>query len=109
MATVIPIEQLRRSPTAALFEGGDEVAVSVFVVEYERDQGVGVHVHPYAEVFVVEAGTAVFTVDGEELTVDGGHLVVVPPQTPHGFRGAGEGKLRVVSVHPSGKTVQTWI
>ena len=31
MATVIPIESLRRSPSAVLFEGRDDVALSVFV------------------------------------------------------------------------------
>jgi quercetin dioxygenase-like cupin family protein len=106
-ATVMPIEQLRRSPTAALFEGGDQIAASIFVTRYERGQGPDLHLHPYAEAFVVTAGTATFTVDGEELTVEAGHIVVVPPQTPHGFKGAGDDTLRVVSVHPSGAVEQT--
>ena len=109
MARVIPIEDLRRSPTAALFEGGDEVAASIFVTEYRRGQGPDLHVHPYAEVFVVETGTATFTAGDEELTVTGGHIVIVPPETPHGFKGAGDDVLRVVSVHPSGRTQQTWV
>ena len=109
MARVIPIEDLRRSPTAALFEGGDEVAASIFVTEYQRGQGPDLHVHPYAEVFVVETGTATFTAGDEELTVTGGHIVIVPPETPHGFKGAGDDLLRVVSVHPNGRTIQTWV
>lgn len=56
-----PVDDLRRSPTAALFEGGDDVDVAIFVTRYERGQGPDLHVHPYAEVFVVRAGTAVFT------------------------------------------------
>jgi quercetin dioxygenase-like cupin family protein len=107
MARVIPIEDLRRSQTAALFEGGDEVAGSVFVTEYRRGQGPDLHVHPYAEVFVVETGTATFTAGDEQLTVEGGHIVVVPAQTPHGFKGAGDDLLRVVSFHPSGTVRQT--
>jgi quercetin dioxygenase-like cupin family protein len=107
MATVIPIEQLRRSPTAALFEGGDELGISIFVTEYERGQGPGLHVHPYPETFVVETGTAVFTAGAEQLTVAGGHIVTVPAETPHGFKGAGDDTLRVVSVHPSGRVQQT--
>jgi len=78
MATVIPIEDLRRSPTAALFEGRDEAPVSIFVTQYERGQGPALHVHPYPEVFVVRTGTAVFTVGGEELTVSEGHIVIAP-------------------------------
>jgi mannose-6-phosphate isomerase-like protein (cupin superfamily) len=109
MATVTPIEDLRRSATAVLFEGRDEVALSIFVTEYGRSQGPGLHVHPYPEVFVVESGTAAFSVGEDELTVEGGHIVVVPAETPHGFKGAGDDTLRVVSVHPSSTVQQTWL
>ena len=52
-------------------------------------------------------GTAMFTAGDEELTVAAGHVVVVPANTPHGFRGAGGDTLRVVSVHPSPSVQQT--
>ena len=107
VATVIPIEDLRRSPTAALFEGGDDVATSIFVTQYARGEGPALHLHPYPEVFVVLTGTAAFTAGDEELTVAGGHIVVVAAHTPHGFQGAGDDILRVVSVHPSGAVDQT--
>ena len=107
MATVIPIEDLRRSAAAALFQGGDDVAISIFVTEFERGRGPSLHIHPYPEVFVVETGTAAFTVGDDTLEVAGGHIVVVPAQTPHGFKGAGDDTLRVVSVHPSGTVEQT--
>lgn len=107
MATVIPLEQLRRSPTAALFEGRDEVPVSIFVTRYERGQGPDLHVHPYPEVFVVETGTAAFTAGDEEVVAGAGHVVVVPADTPHGFKNPGDDTLRVVSVHPSPTVQQT--
>lgn len=107
MARVIPIDDLRRSATAALFEGGDDVGVSIFVTAYERGQGPDLHLHPYPEVFVVETGTAVFTAGDERLTVEAGRIVVVPGRTPHGFKCAGEATLRVVSVHPAGAVEQT--
>jgi quercetin dioxygenase-like cupin family protein len=107
MPAAIPLDALRRSPTALLYEGGDDIPVSLFVTEYARGQGPDLHLHPYAEVFLVEAGTARFTVGDEDLEVGGGHVLVVPPQTPHGFKGAGDDTLRVVSVHPSPVVVQT--
>jgi quercetin dioxygenase-like cupin family protein len=107
MATVIPIDDLRRSATAALFEGRDDVAVSIFVTEYARGQGPSLHLHPYPEVFVVQTGTATFTAGDEQLTVPAGHIVVVPARTPHGFTCVGEDTLRVVSVHPNGTVEQT--
>jgi quercetin dioxygenase-like cupin family protein len=107
MATVIPIEELRRSPTAALFQGRDDIPVSIFVTQYERGHGPSLHLHPYPEVFVVQTGTAVFTAGAEELRVSEGHVVIVPAETPHGYKCAGEDTLRVVSVHPSGTVQQT--
>ena len=107
MASVTPIDELRRSPTACLFQGRDEAPVSIFVTEYQRDQGPDLHLHPYPEVFVVETGTARFTAGDEELIVEGGNIVVVPAETPHGFKGHGDDTLRVVSVHPSPTVKQT--
>src|SRR3712207_1434920 len=107
MATVTPPEELRRSPTASLFEGRDDIPVSIFVTEYQRGQGPQLHLHPYPEAFVVLTGTATFTSGEEELRVTGGHLVVVPGDTPHRFESAGDETLRVVSVHPSPTVTQT--
>lgn len=104
---VIPLDDLRRSATAALFQGGDDVPLSIFVTEYPRGQGPALHLHPYPEVFVVQTGTAAFTVGEEDVVVPAGNVVVVPADTPHGFRGAGDDRLRVVSVHPSGTVRQT--
>jgi quercetin dioxygenase-like cupin family protein len=107
--TVIALEDLRFSPTATLFEGGDEVGVSVFVTTYAPGQGVGRHRHPYPELFLVEAGTAAFTIGDEQLEVAAGHVVVAPAEAVHAFRCAGGDTLRVVSVHPRGAVEQTFL
>jgi quercetin dioxygenase-like cupin family protein len=107
MAKVTPIDDLRLSATAALFEGRDDIPVSIFVTRYEAGQGPDLHFHPYAEAFVVEAGTARFTVGDGEVEVGAGHVVVVPAETVHGFKCVGEDELSVVSVHPSPTVKQT--
>jgi mannose-6-phosphate isomerase-like protein (cupin superfamily) len=107
MATVIPIEELQRSPRAALFQGRDEIPVSIFILRYDRDEGPDLHRHPYAEVFVVEEGTATFTVGDEQVVVEEGHITIVPPETPHGFKNRHGGVLRVLSVHPTAEVQQT--
>ena len=106
-ATVIPLDDIRRSPRAALFEGGDDVAISMFVTRYELDEGPDLHTHPYAEVFYVQEGTATFTVGDGEVVAGEGHIVVVPPETVHGFKNRTGGVLRVVSAHPNGRVLQT--
>ena len=110
MAKVIPLDELRFSPTAALFEGRDDIGASIFVTRFpERGQGPGLHVHPYPEAFVVEEGVAVFTAGDEEIEVGSGNVVVVPAETPHGFKNASDDALRVLSVHPNPTVEQTWL
>ena len=108
MATVLPFEDFRVSPTALRFQGGAHgIPVSSFVTAHERGQRVRLHFHPYAELFVVHAGTARFTAGDEELTVDAGNFVIVPPETPHGFECVSDETLQIVSVHPSPEVIQT--
>lgn len=73
----------------------------------ERGKGPDLHLHPYPELFVVQTGTAVFTAGDEEVTVEAGHIVIVPAETPHMFKCAGDDTLGVVSVHPSREVQQT--
>src|SRR5918998_498151 len=110
MATVIPFEEMRSSPTASLFEGdkhGEGVPISSFIVATDPGRGPALHTHPYAEVFVVLEGQATFTSAHEEVTVAGGNVVVVPPEAPHKFVNSGSGTLRMVNIHPNGTVVQT--
>jgi mannose-6-phosphate isomerase-like protein (cupin superfamily) len=107
VATVIPLEDLRRSPRAALFEGGDLIPVSSFITEFDRGDGPDLHLHPYAEVFIVQSGTARFTVGEEQIEVPHGNVVIVPAETAHGFKSVSDDKLRVLSVHPSPTVIQT--
>ena len=108
MARVIPIDDIRLSRRAALYEGADDgVDASSFITQNQRGEGPDLHFHPYPEVFVVHAGTAEFTVGDEQLTVAAGNVVVVPAETPHGFKSAADETLRVISIHPSPKVVQT--
>jgi quercetin dioxygenase-like cupin family protein len=109
MVRVLPLDDLRRSPAAWLFEGrrhGD-VALSFFVTTFPPGEGPALHTHPYAEVFLVEAGTATFTVAGEDHVAQEGTVLVVPAETPHRFSNAGAGPLRVLSIQPSDHVEQT--
>jgi quercetin dioxygenase-like cupin family protein len=107
MARVFSVDDVRYTPAVAVFEAGDEAPLSFYVTEFERGEGTPLHLHPYTEVFLVEKNTALFTAGDEELTVEAGHFVVVPANTPHRYVGASDEAVRVVSVHPSGKVVQT--
>ena len=70
---------------------------------------VELHVHPYPETFVLLEGRARWTAGEETVELDAGNLLVVPPNTPHGFRNTGEHPLLVVSIHESGTLEQTFL
>ena len=111
MTTPLPLERLRSSPTAWRFEGhhdaGDTpVDASFYVTRTPPGGGVELHVHPYSEVFFLESGRAEYLVGEERLAVSAGHVVVVPPDTPHRYENVGEEPLLQFSVHDVGTMVQ---
>ncbi len=112
MTAPLPLTDLRSSPTAFRFEGhrhaGDvDVDVSFFVTNTPPGMGTDLHTHPYAEVFILQAGRARYTVGDEQLDVSPGHVVVVPPETPHGYLNIGDEPLLQVCIHDGGTMSQT--
>lgn len=107
MTRVIPVDDVRYTPAVAVFEGHEETPVSVYVTEFERGDGTPLHLHPYPELFLVEANAALFTAGDEELIVSAGNFVLVPANTPHRYVGASDDPVRVISVHASPEVVQT--
>jgi len=105
------LDELKFSPTASLFEGLPRagVGITVFVVRTPPDASVELHVHPYSETFVLLEGSGTWTVDDEVVGMRGNQMLVVPPQTPHGFRNTGDHPLLVVSIHESGTLEQTFL
>ena len=113
MTVPIPLDELRIGPTAFRFEGdrhapegAGPVDLSFFMVRTAPGGGPGLHVHPYAEVFILQSGQAEYVVGDERLDVTAGHVVVVPPNTPHRYRNTGDEPLLQVSVHDAGRMVQ---
>ena len=109
MASVTPIEDLRLSETAALFEGRDEIP------DLDLRHGVPARAGartststPTPRRSSSSTARAVFTAGDEELIVPGGNIVVVPAETPHGFKNHDDDDtLRVVSIHPNPVVEQT--
>jgi mannose-6-phosphate isomerase-like protein (cupin superfamily) len=108
---VIDLADLRTSPTAALFEGNRRagVDISMFITRTPPGRAVPLHVHPYAETFVLLEGRGRWTAGDKVLELEPDQMVVVPPETPHGFRNIGDVPLLVVSVHERGTMRQTWL
>ena len=65
------------------FEGG-AFGANVSVMFYTTDRiggGPKLHRHPYAEVFIIRQGRALFTVGGQEIDATAGQILVAPANT----------------------------
>lgn len=108
---IIPFSDFQINSTAYQFEGckyGD-IAASFFLVHTLPGKGPSLHTHPYEEIFIVQEGEVTFVVGPETLTVSGGNVVIVPPETPHKFTNTGTTPLRQLSIHPSKEIITTWL
>ena len=110
-ATVWNLSELTVSPTAALFEGHRcaGVDVSIFITRTPPERAVELHVHPYAETFLLLEGRGRWTMGDQVVELEPEQMLVVPPETPHGFRNVGDVPLLVVSAHERGTLSQTWL
>jgi mannose-6-phosphate isomerase-like protein (cupin superfamily) len=92
------------------FEGaGYGAGVSFFLVNSEPGEGPDLHRHPYAETWIVRAGRARFTVDGDSVEAGAGDIVVVGPGAAHLFRNVGPGRLEIVCIHAADRMVTEWL
>ena len=108
---VIPFDELDHGSEAHDFVGEEHggVPFSVILVHTKPGGGPAVHRHPYAEVFIVEAGEATFQLGDERAVVSEGHVVVCPSDVPHGFTNSGAGELRLVAIHGNPRFITEWL
>ncbi len=108
---VLSLEELGFSPTAALFEGHRhaDVDMSFFFTRTPPGAEVGLHVHPYHEVFVLIEGQAEYRRGEDRIEAGPGTVIVIPPETPHGFQNVGDVPLVQLGIHERGQMQQTWL
>jgi mannose-6-phosphate isomerase-like protein (cupin superfamily) len=111
MFHVIRRDDLTPSPNRTVqFEGEPyRAGISFFLVDNEPGQGAGLHLHPYPETWVVRSGRALIAAGPEEIEAGPGDIVVVEPDTLHGFRNLGPGRLELVCIHAAGRMVTEWL
>ena len=106
----LDLADLGVSATASLFEGAAHGAgISMFVTHTPVNAAVPLHVHPYTETFVLLRGKGRWTAGEHVAELVPEQLIVVPANTPHGFRNIGEEPLLVVSVHEADELQQEWL
>ncbi|EIM73579.1 cupin 2 domain-containing protein [Nitratireductor aquibiodomus RA22] len=89
------------------FEGRDHGSpVSFFLIDTDPGKGSDLHTHPYAETWVLRAGTAEFTIGDEQIVGTAGDIIIAPPNVPHRYINTGTGPLQMVCIHPGDRIVQ---
>ena len=91
------------------FEGGERgggVPISFYEERTEPGRGPGPHRHPYGEVFVLHEGEVEFEVEGEKIPATPGSVVVVPPETTHGFTNVGDAPIHMTCIHAAAEMQQ---
>jgi mannose-6-phosphate isomerase-like protein (cupin superfamily) len=108
---VVNAEELPRSVGSRDFEGYlyGGASVSVILVDMAPGEGPKLHKHPYEEVFVIEEGSATYTIGSTTLEARAGQIAIVPAGVPHKFINTGSGRLRQVDIHHSPRFITEWL
>lgn len=108
MHAIVRSGELAPSPGGTMTFEGEPYgsAVSFFLVNNEPGNGPDLHRHPYSETWIVRAGTARITADGEDLEVGPGDIIAVSPETPHKFKNIGTDRLDIICIHASPRIIQ---
>jgi quercetin dioxygenase-like cupin family protein len=110
--TVLTAQELLLPPPSKTmqFEGQQlGAAVSFFVVDLAPGEGPDQHIHPYAEVFIPLSGEAVFLSGDLRRACGPDEVVVVGPDTAHGFKNSASERLRMVCIHANGRMITEWL
>jgi mannose-6-phosphate isomerase-like protein (cupin superfamily) len=98
------------APRTIKFEGAPYgAAISFFAVVSDPGRRVGLHVHPYTETWIVQEGRVRFFAGDDMVEAGPGDIMVVEPETPHGFENVGTDVLKMMCLHDSERIIQTFL
>jgi mannose-6-phosphate isomerase-like protein (cupin superfamily) len=101
---------LQQFEHTAEFEGDTHgTSVSFILVDMPPGEGVALHTHPFAEIFIVQEGHARFTVGDVTIDVVAPKTLIGPANVPHAFTNVGDARLKQVDIHLSPKFITEWL
>ena len=83
--------------------------VSFIWVDMPPGGRIRLHKHPYPEIFIIQEGTATFTVGSATLEAIAGQIVIVPAEVPHKFMNLRDEPLKQIDIHASRKFITDWL
>ena len=107
---VLRQEQLPWSAIAHELVGADhDLDITLLFIDAEPGRGPALHRHPYAEIFIVQAGEATFTIEGGQHEASAGDILIAHANEAHAFVNSGTGRLRQVDIHLSPTFETEWL
>ncbi len=93
------------------FEGfrHEDTEVSFIWVDMPPGGSVRLHKHPYKEIFIIQDGTATFTVGPAAIEAHAGQIIIVPADMPHKFVNTGNQQLKQVDIHVNKQFITYWL
>ena len=109
--TIVNMNELARSEGTYELEGylHGSAGVSVILVDMAPGEGPKLHKHSYEEVFIIQEGTATYTIGSTTVEAKAGQIAIVPAGVPHKFINSGTGRLRQVDIHHSPRFITQWL
>jgi mannose-6-phosphate isomerase-like protein (cupin superfamily) len=109
--TILNRDELPRDGNTYEFQGflHNNTDVSFIWVDMPPGQGVRLHKHPYQEIFIIQEGSATFTVGSTSLEAQAGQIIMVPGDVPHKFINSGERQLRQIDIHLNKQFITIWL
>jgi mannose-6-phosphate isomerase-like protein (cupin superfamily) len=86
-----------------------DTEISFIWVDMPPGGFVKLHKHPYKEIFIIQEGTATFTVDSATLEAHAGQIIIVPADRPHKFINSSDRQLKQVDIHISRQFITHWL
>ena len=102
---------LPQADDAAIFTGAEHggMPLSMFLLDAPPGSGPQPHRHPYPEVFVIHAGSAVFRLGEDDVHAGTGDIVIAPTGVVHSFTATGQSDLRLTAIHPATRIETEWL
>lgn len=86
-----------------------DINLSFIWVDMPPGEGVRLHKHPYPEIFIIQEGSATYTVGSTTVEAHAGQVILVPAETPHKFVNTGSTQLKQVDIHQNPKYITEWL
>ncbi|WIY53385.1 cupin domain-containing protein [Devosia sp. YIM 151766] len=104
MVHIVPAADKKPGDSRTIrFEGADFGApIAFFAVDAAPGQGPKLHLHPYAETWIVKRGRARVVAGDEAFELGPDDIAVMPANTPHKFTALEPERLEMVCIHAAG-------